>query len=122
LGQAQAKFELFYKELMPLLPSLFSTFNRLQRAAQTSSAKGNIFRKKLLLFCVILNKSVVFCRVFKKKKDLFVELALSVPVRLTHMLPSLDLMMQPLWMALENGNDLVSQGKNIKYCCSFVFV
>jgi transformation/transcription domain-associated protein len=53
------------QELTPLLPPLLDTLSRLQRSAQTSV-----------------------------NKDLFVELALTVPVRLTHMLPSLRQLMQ----------------------------
>lgn len=43
-------------------------------------------------------------------KDLFVELALTVPVRLTALLPSLRLVMKPLLLALESNNELVLQG------------
>lgn len=42
-------------------------------------------------------------------KDLYVELALTIPVRLTHVLPSLRQLMQPLLLALEATSDLVSQ-------------
>lgn len=40
-------------------------------------------------------------------KDLFIELALTVPVRLSALLPCLPLVMKPLVLSLESNQDLV---------------
>jgi transformation/transcription domain-associated protein len=51
------------------------------------------------------------------KKDLFVELTLTVPVRLTNLLPHLGYLMKPLVHALNAGPDLVSQGLRTLELC-----
>jgi len=43
-------------------------------------------------------------------KELFVELALTVPVRLSLLLPCLPLLVKPLVLALESNSELASQG------------
>ena len=45
-------------------------------------------------------------------KDLFVELCLTVPVRLSSLLPYLPMLMDPLVSALNGSQTLVSQVKN----------
>lgn len=40
-------------------------------------------------------------------RELFVELSLRVPVRLSVLLPSLKLLMKPLILALETGGEIV---------------
>jgi transformation/transcription domain-associated protein len=51
------------------------------------------------------------------QRDLFVELTLTVPVRLTNLLPHLSYLMKPLVHALQAGPDLISQGLRTLELC-----
>ena len=51
------------------------------------------------------------------QRDLFVELTLTVPVRLTNLLPHLSYLMKPLVHALQAGSDLISQGLRTLELC-----
>ena len=51
------------------------------------------------------------------KRDLFVELCLTVPVRLTNLLPHLGYLMHPLVHALNSGPDLIGQGLRTLELC-----
>jgi transformation/transcription domain-associated protein len=51
------------------------------------------------------------------QRDLFVELTLTVPVRLTNLLPYLNYLMRPLSHALRGGSDSVSQGLRTLELC-----
>ncbi|KAL6045043.1 putative transformation/transcription domain-associated protein [Balamuthia mandrillaris] len=83
------KFEHLYKEFLPLLPALLDILNRLQASSHPQSLR-----------------------------DLFVELCLTVPVRLSSLLPCLRLLMRPLVLALESkNNDLVTQGLRTMELC-----
>eukprot|EP01114_Cavostelium_apophysatum_P014185 TRINITY_DN3613_c0_g1_i5.p1 TRINITY_DN3613_c0_g1~~TRINITY_DN3613_c0_g1_i5.p1 ORF type:complete len:3612 (+),score=1106.25 TRINITY_DN3613_c0_g1_i5:200-11035(+) len=82
------KFDLFAKDFLPLLPSLIEGLNRLQ----CSSHPQNV-------------------------RDLFVELALTIPVRLANLLPCLRLLMKPLVLAVESSSDLVIQGLRFLETC-----
>ena len=82
------RFELLYKELLPLLEMLLETFNNLLRGA----------RKPI-------------------ERDLYVELTLTVPARLSHLLPHLSHLMRPLVVALRAGSDLVGQGLRTLELC-----
>uniref|UniRef100_T1JAK1 Transformation/transcription domain-associated protein n=1 Tax=Strigamia maritima TaxID=126957 RepID=T1JAK1_STRMM len=72
--------DLLYQEFLPLLPSLLQGLNCLQSG---------------------LHK--------QHMKDLFVELCLTVPVRLSSLLPYLPMLMDPLVSALNGSQTLVSQ-------------
>ena len=74
--------DLLYQEFLPLLPNLLQGLNSLQSG---------------------LHK--------QHMKDLFVELCLTVPVRLSSLLPYLPMLMDPLVSALNGSQNLVSQGK-----------
>jgi transformation/transcription domain-associated protein len=50
-------------------------------------------------------------------KDLFVELCLTVPVRLSSLLPYLPMLMDPLVSALNGSSTLVSQGLRTLELC-----
>ena len=78
--------DLLYQEFLPLLPNLLQGLNSLQSG---------------------LHK--------QHMKDLFVELCLTVPVRLSSLLPYLHLrmLMDPLVSALNGSQNLVSQGKYV---------
>lgn len=81
------RFELLYKEVIPLLEVLLTSLNSLLNSAE------------------------------KSKRDLFVELCLTVPVRLSVLLPYLSHLMRPLVLSLQAGPDLVSQGLRTLELC-----
>jgi transformation/transcription domain-associated protein len=76
--------DLLYQEFLPLLPVLLQSLNELQTG---------------------LHKQYL--------KDLFVELCLTVPVRLSSLLPYLPMLMDPLVSALNGSPTLISQVKMI---------
>lgn len=82
------RFEALYKEVLPILQEMLDTLAYLLRHATEESYK-----------------------------DLFTELTLTVPVRLTNLLPHLNYLMQPLVHALRAGPDLVSQGLRTLELC-----
>ncbi|ETN36411.1 uncharacterized protein HMPREF1541_08688 [Cyphellophora europaea CBS 101466] len=82
------RFELLYKEILPLLEMLLETFNHLLQGARDLH-----------------------------DRDLYVELTLTVPARLSHLLPHLSHLMRPLVVALRAGPDLVSQGLRTLELC-----
>ena len=77
-----------YQEFLPLLPNLLQGLNGLQSG---------------------LHK--------QHMKDLFVELCLTVPVRLSSLLPYLPMLMDPLVSALNGSQALVSQGLRTLELC-----
>jgi transformation/transcription domain-associated protein len=82
------RFEHLYKELLPLLEMLLEVLNNLLDAARKPS-----------------------------ERDLFVELILTVPARLSNLLPHLSYLMRPLVVALGAGSDLVGQGLRTLELC-----
>ncbi|KAJ5104398.1 hypothetical protein NUU61_001745 [Penicillium alfredii] len=82
------RFELLYKEILPLLEMLLETFNNLLMAAQKP-----------------------------QERDLYVELTLTVPARLSHLLPHLSYLMRPIVVALRADSDLVGQGLRTLELC-----
>ncbi|KAK9874414.1 hypothetical protein WA026_002761 [Henosepilachna vigintioctopunctata] len=80
--------DLLYQEFLPLLPNLLEGLNRLQSG---------------------LHK--------QHMKDLFVELCLTVPVRLSSLLPYLPMLMDPLVSALNGSPVLISQGLRTLELC-----
>jgi transformation/transcription domain-associated protein len=87
IGAGGGRFELLYKEVLPLLPEMLENLNR-----QIYSTEGPI-------------------------RDLIVELCLTVPLRLTHLLPHLTYLMHPLVLALKGSAELVSQGLRTLELC-----
>lgn len=81
-----------YKEFLPLLPNLLEGLNRLQSG----------YHKQHM-------------------KDLFVELCLTVPVRLSSLLPYLPMLMDPLVSALNGSPTLINQGNFFLPCCLLFF-
>ncbi len=81
-------FENLYKEIMPLLQVVLETLNKLLVAARRP------------LEC-----------------DIFVELCLTVPVRLSVLVPHLSYLMRPLVYALNGSQDLVTQGLRTLELC-----
>ncbi|VDO26106.1 unnamed protein product [Haemonchus placei] len=73
--------DILYSQFLPLLPDLMLFFNKLQ-----------------------------WCDHRQMMRELFVELCLTVPVRLSTLLPHLPLLMEPLVCALNGGPNLVQQG------------
>lgn len=82
------RFELLYKEVLPLLPTLLKGLNTLLMVSENAQSR-----------------------------DLFVELCLTVPVRLSVLLPYLGYLMRPLVLALDGAPDLVSQGLRTLELC-----
>lgn len=80
--------DLLYQEFLPLLPNLLEGLNRLQSG----------YHKQHM-------------------KDLFVELCLTVPVRLSSLLPYLPMLMDPLVSALNGSYTLISQGLRTLELC-----
>lgn len=80
--------DLLYQEFLPLLPNLLQGLNSLQSG---------------------LHK--------QHMKDLFVELCLTVPVRLSSLLPYLPMLMDPLVSALNGSQTLVNQGLRTLELC-----
>lgn len=81
------RFELLYKDVLPLLPVLLENLNNLLNAAEPN------------------------------RRELFVDLCLTVPVRLSVLLPYLGYLMKPLVLALQSSNELVSQGLRTLELC-----
>ncbi|KAM3082938.1 transcription-associated protein 1 [Clarireedia jacksonii] len=82
------KFEHLYKQILPLLEMLLEVLNNLLLAARKPS-----------------------------DRDLYVELCLTVPARLSNLLPHLSYLMRPLVVALRAGSDLVGQGLRTLELC-----
>ncbi|KAI8925789.1 hypothetical protein BC831DRAFT_256646 [Entophlyctis helioformis] len=82
------RFELLYQEVLPLLQVLLETLNALLASAHQP-----------------------------QMKELFVELCLTVPVRLSVLLPYLSYLMRPLVIALQAGPDLVTQSLRTLELC-----
>jgi transformation/transcription domain-associated protein len=82
------KFEHLYKQILPLLEMLLEVLNNLLSAARKPA-----------------------------DRDLYVELCLTVPARLSNLLPHLSYLMRPLVVALRAGSDLVGQGLRTLELC-----
>lgn len=82
------RFEQLYKEIQPLLEMLLEVLNNLLSAARKP-----------------------------EERDLFVELSIAVPARLSTLLPHLSYLMRPLVVALRAGSDLVGQGLRTLELC-----
>ncbi|OCH94107.1 atypical/PIKK/TRRAP protein kinase [Obba rivulosa] len=87
IGGGGGRYELLYKEVLPLLPDMLECLNRQLLASDGST------------------------------RDMIVELCLTVPLRLTHLLPYLTYLMQPLALALRGSPELVSQGLRTLELC-----
>ncbi|KAH7909445.1 hypothetical protein BJ138DRAFT_1066999 [Hygrophoropsis aurantiaca] len=87
IGGGGGRFELLYKEVLPLLPEMLESLNR-----QLLASEGY-------------------------PRDMIVELCLTVPLRLTHLLPHLTYLMHPLALALRGTPELVSQGLRTLELC-----
>ncbi|QRV72349.1 Cyclin, N-terminal domain [Ceratobasidium sp. AG-Ba] len=81
------KFKSLYNEVLPLLRNMLESLNRQLQAAEPS------------------------------KQDLLVELYLTVPVRLTNLLPFLGFLMRPLVHSLRAGPELIAQGLRTLELC-----
>lgn len=81
------RFELLYKDVLPLLPVVLENLNNFLNAAESS------------------------------RRELFVDLCLTVPVRLSVLLPYLGYLMRPLVLALQSSTELVSQGLRTLELC-----
>lgn len=82
------RFESLYKEILPLLQLLLESLNRLIHSARRPH-----------------------------ERDIYVELCLTVPVRLSVLVPYLSYLMKPLVYALNGSQDLISQGLRTLELC-----
>jgi transformation/transcription domain-associated protein len=82
------RFENLYKEIMPLLQVLLESLNRMILTARRP-----------------------------QERDIYVELCLTVPVRLSVLVPHLNYLMRPLVLALNSTQELVSQGLRTLELC-----
>ncbi|KAI4255023.1 MAG: hypothetical protein LQ352_002768 [Teloschistes flavicans] len=82
------RFEALYKDILPLLEMMLEVLNNLLNAARRP-----------------------------QERDLYVELCLTVPARLSNLLPHLSYLMRPLVVALRAGSDLVGQGLRTLELC-----
>lgn len=87
-GIAGGRFEHLYKEVLPILPLLLESLNNL---VTTSTDK--------------------------QMQDLYVELCLTTPVRLSVLLPYLPFLMKPLVLSLTSESELVNQGLRTLELC-----
>ncbi|KAI0650812.1 atypical/PIKK/TRRAP protein kinase [Trametes meyenii] len=87
IGGGGGRFELLYKEVLPLLPDMLEGLNRQLQCAEGAG------------------------------RDMIVELFLTVPLRLTHLIPYLSYLMKPLALALRGSPELVSQGLRTLELC-----
>lgn len=87
IGVGGGRYELLYNAVVPLLPDMLESLNR-----QLLASEG-------------------------QTRDMIVELCLTVPLRLTHLLPHLTYLMQPLALALKGTPELVSQGLRTLELC-----
>jgi transformation/transcription domain-associated protein len=87
VGAGGGRFELLCKEVLPLIHEMLEGLNRLLITSEGAA------------------------------RDLIVELCLTFPLRLTHLLPHLGYLMQPLVQAFRGGPDLVQQGLRTLELC-----
>lgn len=87
IGGGGGRFERIYKEVLPLLPEMLDCLNRQLLASEGAT------------------------------RDLVVELCLTVPLRLTNLLPHLSYLMKPLALALKSHTELVVQGLRTLELC-----
>lgn len=85
---AGGRFENLYKEIMPLLQIFLESLNRMIRTARRPH-----------------------------ERDIYVELCLTVPVRLFVLVPHLSYLMRPLVYALNGSQELVTQGLRTLELC-----
>ncbi|CAG9537664.1 unnamed protein product [Cercopithifilaria johnstoni] len=81
-------YDLLYQTFLPLLPTLLHQLNRLQSSTHRA-----------------------------QMRELFIELCLTVPVRLSSLLPYLPLLMDPLVCALNGSSSLIQQGLRTLELC-----
>ncbi|EPX74408.1 SAGA complex phosphatidylinositol kinase-like protein Tra1 [Schizosaccharomyces octosporus yFS286] len=82
------KFDSLYKEILPLLQLMLESFNRLMYTATITS-----------------------------HKELYAELCLTLPIRLSVLLPHMNYLMKPLVIAFKGSPEIASQGLRIFELC-----
>lgn len=103
------RFDALYKEVLPLLQTI------LDELAQLAPLDQNQFlgESSHLLSSssnAIGNKSILIGSQSTSLRDMYIELSLTTPVRLSNLLPYLSYLMRPVLLALQSGGDLVNQG------------
>ena len=95
------RFESLYREILPILPTILETLNALLYSIEVlqTSSRGN--GSELNTSHLTMSSSP---QPMDLVKDLVVELALTIPVRLSVLLPYLSLLMKPLVYSLKVTN------------------
>lgn len=108
--------DLLYQEFLPLLPNLLQGKTAHSTAAFLRNILKDVIWQISHFLCIGLN--MLQSGLHKQHmKDLFVELCLTVPVRLSSLLPYLPMLMDPLVSALNGSQTLVSQGLRTLELC-----
>lgn len=104
--------DLLYQEFLPLLPNLLEGKINFPCTDELKNRLLQVLSK----FLIGLNR--LQSGLHKQQmKDLFVELCLTVPVRLSSLLPYLPMLMDPLVSALNGSQILISQGLRTLELC-----
>jgi transformation/transcription domain-associated protein len=88
IGRGAGKFALLYDEILPLAPEILESLNQ-----QLLCTEGST-------------------------RDIVIELGLTVPLRLTHLIPHLRYLMKPLILALRGTQELATQGLRTLELCT----
>jgi transformation/transcription domain-associated protein len=99
------RFESLYKEVLPLLPLILEELNRL------------IFDRDMVLVGSAAGDQAMSSSLSATHREVYVELCLTVPVRLSVLLPYLPLLMRPLVLSLNSSNELIGQGLRTLELC-----
>lgn len=88
IGAKTSRFELVYKEVIPFIPELLDNINRFLELVEDRALQ-----------------------------EILVEIALTMPVRLQHLIPHITALLKPLVFALGGGPEMVRQGLRTLELC-----
>lgn len=112
--------DLLYQEFLPLLPNLLQgkVSHAITMCEKVILCNASFSPNIPSLLFMLLGLNMLQSGLHKQHmKDLFVELCLTVPVRLSSLLPYLPMLMDPLVSALNGSQTLVSQGLRTLELC-----
>lgn len=112
--------DLLYQEFLPLLPNLLQgkVSHAITMCEKVILSNTSFSPNISSLLFMLLGLNMLQSGLHKQHmKDLFVELCLTVPVRLSSLLPYLPMLMDPLVSALNGSQTLVSQGLRTLELC-----
>jgi len=88
IGAKTSRFELVYKEVIPFIPELLDNINRFLELVEDRALQ-----------------------------EILVEIALTMPVRLQHLIPHITALLKPLVFSLGGGPEMVRQGLRTLELC-----